>query len=89
MVTSEVGKKSGVEVSEDGKCMLTAESGEEGIKIFSRLDDDDRVTEDRCRGILKIWCFCSGKLQRGGLHRTRCDRYICGGQSLIQLRQCR
>ena len=33
--------------------MLTGESGEEGIKIFSRLDDDDRVTEGMCRGILK------------------------------------
>ena len=55
MATLEVGEKSGVEVSEDGKWMLTAESGEEGIKIFSILDDDDRVTEGSCKGILKKW----------------------------------
>ena len=33
--------------------MLTAISGEEGIKIFSGLYDDDIVTEGKCRGILK------------------------------------
>ena len=33
--------------------MLIAESGEEGIKIFSGLDDNNRVTEGRCKGILK------------------------------------
>ena len=52
VTTSKVGYKSVVEVLENGKCMLTAESGEEGIKIFLGLDDDDRVNEGRCRGIL-------------------------------------
>ena len=33
--------------------MLKALSGEEGIKIFSRLDDNDKVNEFRCIGILK------------------------------------
>ena len=33
--------------------MLIAENGEEGIKIFSGLDDDDRVTKGMRRGILK------------------------------------
>ena len=51
--TLEVREKSGVEFSEDGKWMSTAVSGEEGIKIFLGLDDDDRVIEGRCRGILK------------------------------------
>ena len=46
-----VGEKSGFEVSEDE--MLIAENGEECIKIFSGLDDDDIVTEGMCRGILK------------------------------------
>ena len=70
--------------------MLTAISGEEDIKIFSGLDDDDdRVIEGRCIGNLKKWCFCGGMLQRGDLHRSRCDRYRCKDQSLIQLRQCR
>ena len=48
--TSEVREKSGVEFPEDGKWVLTAESGEENIKIFSGLDDDDRVTEGSYRG---------------------------------------
>ena len=46
-----MGERSGVEVLEDE--MLIAENGEEGIKIFSGLDDDERVTEGMCRGILK------------------------------------
>ena len=33
--------------------MLIAENGEEGINIFLGLDDDDKLTEGRCRGILK------------------------------------
>ena len=33
--------------------MMRTKSGEEGIKIFSGLVDDDRVTKGRCRGILK------------------------------------
>ena len=41
--------------------MLTAESGEKGIKIFLGLDDDDRVAKGRWRN-LKKWCFCSGRL---------------------------
>ena len=47
-----VGEKSGFEVSEDE--MLIAENGEEGIKIFLGVDNDDKVTEGMCRGILKI-----------------------------------
>ena len=54
MATLEVGENSGVEVSEDGKWMLKALSGEEGIKSFSVLDDDDRIIKGRCRRILKI-----------------------------------
>ena len=50
---SEFGEKSGVEFSYDGKCMLIAVSGKEGIKIFSGLDYDDGVTEGRSRGIVK------------------------------------
>ena len=46
-----VGEKIGVEVSEDE--MLIAENGEEGIEIFSRVDNDDKVIEGMCRGILK------------------------------------
>ena len=53
MATSGVGEKSGAEVSEDRKWMLKALSGEEGIKIFSRLDDNDKVNEVRCTVILK------------------------------------
>ena len=53
MATSGVGEKSGAEVSEDRKWMLKSLSGEEGIKIFSRLDDNDKVNEVRCTGILK------------------------------------
>ena len=41
------------------------ENGEEGIKIFLGLDDDDKVTKAMCRGILK-WFFCSGRLQCAG-----------------------
>ena len=52
--TPEVEEKSGVEFSEDVKWMLTAGSGEEGIKTFSILDDDDRGTKGRCKRILKI-----------------------------------
>ena len=37
--------------------MLTDGSGEESIKNFLVLDDDDRVTEGRCRGILKIGAY--------------------------------
>ena len=33
--------------------MLKSLSGEEGIKIFSRLDDNEKVNEVRCTGILK------------------------------------
>ena len=32
--------------------MLTAVSGEKGIKIFSILDYNNRVTKGRCKGIL-------------------------------------
>ena len=46
--TSGVGEKSGAEFSEDGKWMLKSLSGEEGIKIFSRLYDNDKVNEVRC-----------------------------------------
>ena len=53
--TSMVGEKSGVEVSEDK--MLIVENGEEGIKIFSGLDDDDKVTKGMCRGIFKNGSF--------------------------------
>ena len=33
--------------------MLIDGNGEETIKTFLVLDDDERVTEGRCRGILK------------------------------------
>ena len=32
--------------------MLTTVIGEEDIKIFSGMDDDNKVTEGRCRGFL-------------------------------------
>ena len=35
--------------------MLTTGSDDEGIKIFSETDDDARVNEGRCRGVLKNW----------------------------------
>ena len=35
--------------------MLIVGSDDEGIKIFSEIDDDARVNEGRCRGVLKIW----------------------------------
>ena len=35
--------------------MLIAGSDDEGINIFSETDDDDRVNEGRCRGVLKKW----------------------------------
>ena len=37
--------------------MLIDENGEEGIKIFLGLDDDDIVTEGMCIGILKNGSF--------------------------------
>ena len=57
MATSGVGEKSGAGVSEDGKWMLKALSGEEGIKMYSRLDGNDKVNEVRCIGILKNGAF--------------------------------
>ena len=35
--------------------MLTAGSDDEGIKIFSETNDDVRVNEGRCRGVLENW----------------------------------
>ena len=35
--------------------MLIARSDDEGSKIFSETDDDARVNEGRCRGVLKNW----------------------------------
>ena len=45
--------------------MLTVVSGEEDIKIFLGIDDDDRVTEGRCRGILKNGAFVVADCSRG------------------------
>ena len=35
--------------------MLTAGNDDEGIKIFSEIDDYTRVNEGRCKGVLKFW----------------------------------
>ena len=35
--------------------MLTTRSDDEGIKIFLGNNDDVRVSEGRCRGVLKNW----------------------------------
>ena len=35
--------------------MLIARSDDEDIKIFSETNDDVRVNEGRCRGVLKKW----------------------------------
>ena len=66
--------------------MLTDESGEESIKTFLVLDDDDRVIEGRCRGILKIGAsvvvgYNTGVCTGGDVIDTDCE-----GQSLVQLR---
>ena len=42
---------------EDGKWRLTVGSGEKDTTTFSVLDDVDRVTDGRCKGILKIGGF--------------------------------
>ena len=55
--TWEIEEKSGVEDSKDGKWRLTAGSGEEETKTFSVPDVVDKVTEGRCRVILKIGTF--------------------------------
>ena len=47
-------EKCGVADSEDGKWTLTAGSGEKDTKTFSVPNDVDRVTDGRCKGILKI-----------------------------------
>ena len=47
-------EESGVEDSEYGKWRLIARSGEKDTKTFLVLDDVDRVTDSRCKGILKI-----------------------------------
>ena len=52
--TWEIEEKSEVEDSEDGKWRLTAGSGEKDTKTFLVWDDVDRVTNSRCKGILKI-----------------------------------
>ena len=52
--TWEIVEKSGVECLEYGKWRLTVGSGEEETKTFSVPDVVNRVTEGRCRGILKI-----------------------------------
>ena len=48
---------SGVEYLEDGKWILTDESDEKYPKIFSLRDNLDRVTDGRCKAILKIGAF--------------------------------
>ena len=35
--------------------MLIAGSDDEGINIVSETDDDARVNQGRCRGVLKNW----------------------------------
>ena len=55
--------------------MLTDGSGEEGIKTFLVLDDDERVTEGRCRGILKIGASVVVGFNMG----------ICRGEDVIDI----
>ena len=52
--------------------MLTDGSGGESTKTFSLLDDDERVTEGRCRGILKIGAFLVAS----------CNMRVCRGEHL-------
>ena len=46
--------------------MLTVGSDDEGIKIFSEIDDDSRVNEGRCRGVLKNWASSIVDCSMGG-----------------------
>ena len=55
--------------------MLTDGSGGESTKTFSLLDDDERVTEGRCRGILKI----------GASVVAGCNTGVCKGEYLINI----
>ena len=34
-----------------------AGSDDEGTKIFSRIDDDERINEVNCRGTFKDWVY--------------------------------
>ena len=62
---SKVEEKIGIEVSEDGTWMLTVGSDDEGIKIFSKTNDDVRVNEGRCRGVLKNWASSAVDCSKG------------------------
>ena len=50
-------------------------SGEEDTKIFSVPDDVDRVTEGRCRGILKI----------GASERVGSDMEVCTSRHVTDI----
>ena len=54
--------------------MLTAESDDEGTKIFLEIDDDARVNEGRCRGVLKIWASSIVGCSMGGLYEIGVTR---------------
>ena len=46
--------------------MLTTRSDDEGIKIFFETNDDVRVNEGRCRGVLKNWASSVVDCSMGG-----------------------
>ena len=65
-IGSEVEEKFGMEVSGDGMWTLAAGSDNEGTKIFSVIDDDERVNEGNCRGIFKDQVFARVDWNMGG-----------------------
>ena len=65
--------------------MVTTRSDDEGIKIFSEIDDDARVNEGRCKGVLKFWATLVVDCSKWCFTRDSWDRNMWRDKRMIEL----